>query len=125
MRDTGGVTINDIDISKATNKEVFWNFDRFGNSVQDPEEGSLFITYKVEGEIYFDVSRIYLDLDEIMPTYAYVFDVHTIKNYEPNGSLSNKIAYTSANDCYDAAIYWINENLEMLKGYYSKSVDEK
>lgn len=119
MRDNGGIKIDDVDFSTVKNLGTKWSFDIYGNPVQDAKENELFKTYKVDDELYFDIFTILVDQEDIILTIAYMFDVYKINKMESHGSVANRTVYTSVNDCFDAAMIWIRENIDILNNYFN------
>ena len=82
MRDNGGCTVPNIDFTKATNRGIQWDFDCYGNPVTWPEEDELFKTYKVPDKIYFSITTIQTNQDDLMEMDVYLFDVFTEGKFE-------------------------------------------
>lgn len=121
MRDNGGIIINDVDFSKVKNLGTKWSFDVYGNPIFDAKDDELFKTYKVDDEIYFDIFTILIDQDDIILTIGYMFDVYEINKLKTHGSVANRMIYTSVNDCFDAAMIWIRENINILNQYFNEN----
>ena len=81
-----------------------------------PDE--LFTTYKVPDKIYFSITVIQTNQDDLMEMDVYLFDVYVEGKFETHGSVTSKIGYRSPNDCYDAALVFIIENWNTIEEYY-------
>lgn len=82
MRDNGGCIIPNIDFHLATNVGIQWDFDAYGNPVPWPKEGELFTTYKVPEKIYFTITAIQTNQEDLMEMEVYIFDVYVEGKFE-------------------------------------------
>lgn len=78
----------------------------------------LFETYKVPDNIYFTITTIQTNQEDLLEMDVYLFDVYVEGKFETHGSVTSRIGYRSPNDCYDAALVFIIENWNTIEEYY-------
>jgi hypothetical protein len=124
MRDNGGCTIPNLDFKTVKNIGIQWDFDAYGNPIIDPNEDELFDTYKVPNKIYFTITAIETNQDDLINMDVYIFDVYVEGKFASHGSITSKIGYRSPNDCYDAAIIFIETYWNTIHEYYNLNINE-
>ena len=82
MRDNGGCTVPNIENTKDKNRRKQWDFDWYGNPDPWPKEDELFKTYKVPDNIYFSITTIQTNQEDLMEMDVYLFDVFTEGKFE-------------------------------------------
>lgn len=91
MRDNGGCEVPNIDFLLAKNVGIQWDFDVYGNSVPWPKPDELFQTYKVENKMYFTISTIRTNQEDLMDMDVYIFDIFVEGKFESHGGITSRI----------------------------------